>query len=139
MTVLFLSVIFRLDFIIYGWPLNIDATGKDGRGTLLVAFTGWRKWALGSWKIPTECTEAILPRLHEVVGQFGAPCAVMRDLGRAVTPAVNHLLAELELDIPVLACHLHFLKDIGQREKNGMSKNEYRMWKLHRSLLLLEE
>ena len=97
-----------------GWPLHIDATGEDGRGTLFVAFAGWRKWVLGSWKVPTECKEAILPRLHEVVGQFGAPCAVMRDLGRAVTPAVNHLLAELKLDIPVLACHLHFLKDIGK-------------------------
>ncbi|MEK7862156.1 MAG: hypothetical protein AAB295_02715, partial [Chloroflexota bacterium] len=24
-----------------GWPLHIDATGEDGRGTLLVAFAGW--------------------------------------------------------------------------------------------------
>jgi hypothetical protein len=37
-----------------GWPLHIDATGEDGRGTLLVAYTGWRCWVLGAWKIPTE-------------------------------------------------------------------------------------
>jgi len=97
-----------------GWPLHIDATGEDGRGTLLVALAGWRRWVLGSWKIPTEHTEAILPCLHEVVQKFGAPCAIMRDLGRAITPAVNTLLAELELNIPVLACHMHFLKDIGK-------------------------
>ena len=97
-----------------GWPLHIDATGEDGRGTLLVALAGWRRWVLGSWKIPTEHTEAILPCLHEVVKKFGAPCAIMRDLGRAITPAVNTLLAELKLDIPVLACHMHFLKDIGK-------------------------
>ena len=123
-----------------GWPLNIDATGEDGRGTLLVAFTGWRKWVLGSWKIPTECTEAILPRLHEVVGQFGAPCAVMRDLGRAVTPAVNHLLAELELDIPVLACHLHFLKDIGKDLLNpayGELRALFRRYKIRPKLCTL--
>lgn len=97
-----------------GWPLHIDATCEDGRGTLLVAFAGWRRWVLGTWKIPTEHTQAILPCLHEVVQKFGTPCAVMRDLGRAITPAVNTLLAELELDIPVLACHAHFLKDIGK-------------------------
>ncbi len=97
-----------------GWPLHIDATGEDGRGTLLVALAGWRRWVLGSWKIPTEHTQAILPCLHEVVQQLGAPCAIMRDLGRAITPAVNTLVAELELTIPVLACHMHFLKDIGK-------------------------
>ena len=43
----------------------------------------------------------------------GAPCAVMGDLGRTVTLAANRLLADLGLAIPILACHLHFLKDIG--------------------------
>lgn len=37
-----------------GYPLNIDSTGEDGRGTLLVAFAGWRRWVLGAWKVPTE-------------------------------------------------------------------------------------
>ena len=97
-----------------GWPLHIDVTGEDGRGTMLVAFSGWRQWVLGSWKIPTENADAILPCLHEVVNRFGSPCAVMRDLGRAMIPAANSLVEQLELDIPVLACHLHFLKDIGK-------------------------
>jgi len=96
-----------------GWPLHVDATGEDGRGTLFVAYAGWRKWVLGAWKIPTERTAAILPCLHEVVQQFGTPCAIMRDLGRAITLAVNSLLIELGVKIPILACHLHFLSDIG--------------------------
>jgi hypothetical protein len=96
-----------------GWPLHIDATCEDGRGTLLVALAGWRKWVLGAWKVPTERADAILPCLREVVLRFGAPGAVMRDLGRDITLAVNNLLTELELNIPVLACHYHFLKDIG--------------------------
>jgi hypothetical protein len=97
-----------------GWPLHIDATGEDGRGTMLVAFSGWRQWVLGSWKIPTENVDAILPCLHEVVNRFGSPCSIMRDLGRAMIPAANSLVDQLELNIPVLACHLHFLKDIGK-------------------------
>jgi hypothetical protein len=97
-----------------GYPLHIDATGEDGRGTLFVAFAGWRHWALGAWKLSTERADAILPCLREVVEEFGAPCAVMRDLGHAMSNAVAALLAEAKLKIPDLECHAHFLKDIGK-------------------------
>lgn len=97
-----------------GWPLHMDATGEDGRGTLLVAFAGWRQWVLGAWKVPTERADVILPRLREVVFRFGPPCAIMRDLGRAMAEASQSLVQGLQLSIPVLACHLHFLSDIGQ-------------------------
>jgi hypothetical protein len=91
-----------------GWPLHVDATGESGRGMLLVVYAGWRKWVLLSRKIPTERAEVILPCLREVVEKYGAPCAVMRDLGGPVTNAVNNLLSELELDIPALACHFQY-------------------------------
>ena len=96
-----------------GYPLHIDATGEDGRGTLLCALSGWRGWVLGAWKIPTERAESILPKLLGVVQKFGAPCAIMRDLGRAMQEASNGLAAALTKPIPVLACHLHFLRDVG--------------------------
>jgi hypothetical protein len=64
-----------------GWPMHVDATGESGRGMLLVVYAGWRKWVLASRKIPTERAEVILPCLREVVGKYGAPHAVMRDLG----------------------------------------------------------
>lgn len=96
-----------------GWPLHIDATGEDGRGTLLVAFAGWRQWVLGAWKLPTERADAIMPCLQDVAGQFGVPCAVVRDLGRAMTRAVDDWLAKEGTEVSVLACHAHFLKDIG--------------------------
>ncbi len=97
-----------------GWPMHVDATGENGKGTLLVVMTGWKKWVLDSWKISTERAELILPCLHDVVRRFGNPCAAMRDLGRAVTPAIETLVDELDIDIPVLACHQHFLADIGK-------------------------
>jgi hypothetical protein len=96
-----------------GWPLHVDATGENGRGTLLVVLAGWRRWVAGSWKIQTERADIIRTCLDEVVGQFGPPCAVMRDLGRAMIPAVNDFVTEHKLDIPVLSCHQHFLADIG--------------------------
>ena len=97
-----------------GWPLHVDATGENGRGTMLIAYAGWRRWVLGAWKIPTERADAILPRLQEVVGLFGPPCAIARDLGRAMIPAVNDLRAELESPIAILSCHAHFLADVGE-------------------------
>jgi hypothetical protein len=97
-----------------GWPMHVDATGEDGRGTLLLVMAGWRHWVLGAWKISTERAALILPCLRETVRTFGAPCAAMRDLGRAMTPAIDDLVSELALSIPVLACHQHFLADVGK-------------------------
>ncbi|MCP4607425.1 MAG: hypothetical protein GY845_01740 [Planctomycetes bacterium] len=97
-----------------GWPMHIDATGENGRGTLLVVMAGWKKWVLGSWKIATERSDLIVPCLQDIVRRFGSPCAAMRDMGRAVTPAIDALVRELDIDIPVLTCHQHFLADIGK-------------------------
>jgi hypothetical protein len=94
--------------------MHVDATGEDGRGTLLLVMAGWRQWVLGAWKISTERAELILPCLLEAVRRFGAPCAAMRDLGRAMTPAIDEMVSELALSIPVLACHQHFLADVGK-------------------------
>ncbi len=102
-----------------GWPLHVDATGEDGRGTLLVAMAGWRSWVLGAWKLPTERADAILPCLHSIVDRFGPPIAVVRDLGRAVTDAVDALVAERSREARVLACHLHFLRDVGNDLLDG--------------------
>ena len=97
-----------------GWPLHVDATGEAGRGTMLIALAGWRRWVLGAWKISTERADLVLSCLREVVHRFGAPCAAMRDLGKAMTPALDELVAQLGLTIPVLACHQHFVADVGK-------------------------
>jgi len=97
-----------------GWPMHVDATGEDGRGTLLVVYAGWRGWVLGAWKVPTERADVILPRLVQTAVRFGAPCAIMRDLGRAVTEAAATFAAGRTPAIPILACHMHFLRDVGK-------------------------
>ena len=96
-----------------GWPLHIDATGEQGRGMVLVARTGWRGWVLDAWKIQTERADVIAAHLRSVVAAFGAPCAIVRDLGRAIIPACNDMVTELGLAVPVLGCHMHFLRDVG--------------------------
>lgn len=97
-----------------GSPWHIDATGEDGSGTILIVYAGWRKWVLGSWKLTTECTEQIKPRLHEVANRFGKPCAIVRDYGRAMIPTVQEFIKERRARIPILGCHTHFIKIVGK-------------------------
>jgi hypothetical protein len=97
-----------------GWPMHADATCEDGRGTMLVILAGWRRWVLGSWKIPTENAEAILACARLTIERFGEPCAVMRDLGKAMISACEDLVAGLSATIKALSCHSHFLADVGR-------------------------
>jgi hypothetical protein len=43
----------------------------------------------------------------------------MRDLGKAMIPAVNDFVGELDGEIPVLSCHSHFLADVGKDLLDG--------------------
>lgn len=120
-----------------GYPLHIDATGESGRGTLLVALAGWRGWVLGSWKIDTERADAILPRVRSVAERFGAPCAVMRDFGRAVIEAAYELVEKLDGNIPVLGCHFHYARDVGKdllTESHDKLRGLFRRFKIRPGL-----
>jgi len=123
-----------------GYPLHFDATGEDGRGTLLVAYAGWREWVLGAWKLPTERADQIIPCLLEVAERFGPPCAIMRDLGRAARRAAKTFVRKLKLKIPILGCHLHFLRDIGKdilKATHDRLRNLFRKHKLRPGLRAL--
>ncbi len=123
-----------------GWPMHIDATGEDGLGTMLTVFAGWRGWVLGSWKIPTERADAVLPRLHKVADQFGDPCAIMRDLGRAMIEASRTFVQERSLDVPILGCHFHFARDVGKdllSESHDLLRGAFRRFKVVSGLCAL--
>jgi hypothetical protein len=81
---------------------------------MVTAFAGWRGWVLHAWKASTERAEFILPGIQRVAASFGPPCAIMRDLGRAMTEAADEFVQSLKKPIPVLACHFHFLADVGE-------------------------
>lgn len=97
-----------------GYPMHIDATGEDGRGTTFVVYNAWRHWALGAWKISTERADLVVPRLQQTAQAFGQPCAIMRDLGRAMIEAAGQLVLDMKRDIPILGCHTHLLRDVGK-------------------------
>jgi hypothetical protein len=97
-----------------GYTLHIDATTEDGRGTLLVAMSGWQRWALGAWKIPSESAKEIAPHITEICNLFGEPCAIIRDLGQPMASAVEEAAEKMSLRPQILACQYHFLRDIGK-------------------------
>ncbi len=100
-----------------GFAINIDATGDSGRGMLLVVFSEGRDWVLGSWRITTECADQIEPCLDKISEWFGCPISIMRDLGKAVTPAVENFSKKQKektgKEIKILSCHQHFVADVG--------------------------
>jgi hypothetical protein len=97
-----------------GWALHLDSTGEDGRGTLLVLYAGRRRWVLESAKIPTECSETVLPWVERVAGWAGVPRAVVRDLSHAMTKACEAFRKAHDGQVRVLSCHYHFLSDVGK-------------------------
>jgi len=100
-----------------GFATNIDATGDSGRGMLLVVFSEGRDWILGAWRITTECIDQIEPCLDKMSEWFGCPISIMRDLGKAVTPAVESFCKKQKektgKEIKILSCHQHFVADVG--------------------------
>ena len=97
-----------------GYTMHIDATTEDGKGTLFVILSGWRQWALGAWKIPSESAKVIEPHIMEMCGLFGEPCAIIRDLGQSMATAADQAAAKMSVHPKIRACHYHFLCDIGK-------------------------
>lgn len=97
-----------------GYPMHIDATTEGGKGTLLVVYAGWRGWVLGAWRIPSESVSEITPRITDISNKFGNPCAIIRDLGGPMACAVDQASLKMESKPRILACHFHFLRDVGK-------------------------
>ena len=93
--------------------MGIDATCEAGRGTTFIsrASTPKRRLVLGAWKFGTENSALMIPKLQEVEKLFGKAECFARDLGEAVTTATDSMTEEDGR--PTFACHLHFLKDVG--------------------------
>ena len=95
-----------------GYPIHLDATCERGRGALFVALDGWRGWVLGARRIATEHQDHLQPLIEQLVALFGAPVAVVRDMGEGIGAAVEPLR---QRGVPELLCHYHFLAAVGKK------------------------
>ena len=100
-----------------GYIFHLDATCEGSGTALMSGLDSITKIVLGNIKLPSEKTEAIVPFLREIKKLFGAPAALVHDMGSAILKAV----AEVFADTPDFICHYHFLRDIG----NDLFSGEY--------------
>lgn len=93
-----------------GYVLHLDATCEGGSPHLFSALDEVAGLVLGNIKLPSEKAEHIVPFLRDLKKAFGAPLAIVRDMGRGIESAVNEVFPRVNNFI----CHFHFLRDIGK-------------------------
>jgi hypothetical protein len=93
-----------------GHILHLDGTCDKGRNPFLVSvLDSISDIVLGNIKVPTEKSEYIIPLLEQVKKMFGNPLALVRDMGTAISRAIETVFPKKSDFI----CHYHFLSDIG--------------------------
>ncbi len=93
-----------------GYILHLDGTCDKGRNPFLVSvLDSVSDIVLGNIKVPTEKSEYIIPLLEQVKKMFGNPLALVRDMGAAISRAIETVFPKK----PDFICHYHFLSDIG--------------------------
>lgn len=93
-----------------GYILHFDATCDGDSPHLLCAMAEEVDLVLGSVKVPSETTEAVVDFLTTIKEQYGTPLAGVSDMLRSnlaafeiVFPGIRHFM-----------CHYHFLRDVGK-------------------------
>ena len=100
-----------------GYMLHLDGT-FEGRGPLLMTgMDSMMEIVLGNIKLPSEKAEEIIPFLENIKELFGAPIALVHDMGKGILNAVQTVFE----GIPDFICHYHFLRDLG----NDFLEEEY--------------
>ncbi len=99
-----------------GYILHLDATCEADSPHLFVGLDEISSLVLDSVKLPSERKESIIPFLQDLGSVYGAPVAVVHDMGSGILHAVEEVFPRT----PDFICHFHFLRDIG----NDLFKGE---------------
>ncbi|MEE1551508.1 MAG: hypothetical protein V1244_07780, partial [Nitrospinaceae bacterium] len=94
-----------------GYILHLDGTCDGGSPHLISALDGITEIVLENKKLPSENSEDLIPFLAGIKKAYGAPLAVVSDMGKGIALAI----AEVFKHIPAFICHYHFLKAVGKR------------------------
>jgi len=93
-----------------GYILHLDGTCEGESPHLMSVLDGLSDWVLDNIKLPSENAEQIIPFLQRIQQAYGAPRAVVRDMGKGIGSAVQPVFS----DTPDFICHFHFLRDLGK-------------------------
>lgn len=103
-----------------GYVLHVDATGENGSDMLLVCYNGLQDITLYAQKIKSETTEEISAGIRKTIELFGAPLAIVHDLGSGMSKATATVSNQWP-EVVDLICEFHLLQDIG----NDLMANDY--------------
>jgi len=93
-----------------GYICHLDATCEGGNPLLMSSIDSLSNIVLGNVKLPAESEANIVPFLKRIKENYGAPLALVHDMGKGILSAV----AKVFPGVPDFICHFHFLRDIGK-------------------------
>ena len=93
-----------------GYILHIDGTCEGDSPNLFCGIDGLSELVLDTIKIPSEKKELLIPFFRRIKEQYGAPNALVHDMGKGIILAVEEVFP----GIADFICHFHFLRDIGK-------------------------
>ena len=94
-----------------GYVLHVDGTCEPGTDVAFAAVAAPRRWVLEVGKMTTENANSIAEVLSRVVGHWGIPSALMRDMSQNIKNAKQQVLPE----VPDFICQYHFLENVGEK------------------------
>jgi len=93
-----------------GYILHLDGTCDGGSPHLISVLDGITEIVLDNRKLPSESAEELIPFLESIKKAYGAPLAVVSDMGKGIALAVK----EVFKNVLAFICHYHFLKAVGK-------------------------
>jgi len=93
-----------------GYVFHLDGTCEGQSPLLMSGLDSVSEIVLGNVKLPSEKADTIIPFLKDIKAKFGAPRALVHDMGKGILNAVARVFP----NTPDFICHFHFLRDIGK-------------------------
>lgn len=116
-----------------GYILHLDGTCEGDSPHLFSGLDGIAELVLDNIKLPSEKADLLIPFLRQIKQQYGAPIALVHDMGKGIILAIREVFPGK----PDLICHFHFLRDIGKdllEEEYKRLRNRLRKHKIRGSL-----
>ena len=93
-----------------GYILHLDGTCEGESPHLISVLDGITEIVLDNTKVPSENADDLIPFLKGIKAAYGAPVAVVSDMGKGNVAAIE----EVFKNVPLFICHYHFLKSVGK-------------------------
>jgi len=93
-----------------GYILHLDGTCEGDSPNLFCGIDGISELVLESVKIPSEKKDTLVPFFRGIKKKYGAPIALVHDMGKGIITAVEEVFP----GVADFICHFHFLRDIGK-------------------------